>query len=84
MKDVTLSQSVRQNLLSLQRTADMMARTQNRLATGLKVNSALDNPNSFFTSQGLNSRANDLGSLLDSMGQGVQTLKAADNGITTL
>jgi flagellin-like hook-associated protein FlgL len=84
MKDITLSQSVRQNLLSLQRTADMMGRTQNRLATGLKVNSALDNPNSFFTSQGLNSRANDLASLLDSMGQGVQTLKAADNGITNI
>lgn len=84
MKDITLSHSVRQNLLSLQHTADLMGRTQNRLATGLKVNSALDNPNSFFTSQGLKSRATDLGSLLDSMGQGVQTLKSADTGITNV
>ena len=78
---VTLSAGVRQNLLSLQKTADMMSQTQNRLATGKKVNSALDNPTNFFTSQNLNSRANELSSLLDGISNATKTLEAADNGI---
>lgn len=82
--NITLSASVRQNLLSLQNTAALMSTTQNRLATGKKVNSALDNPGNFFTSQSLNNRASDLNSLLDSIGQAQQTLKAADQGITSL
>ena len=61
-----------------------MSATQNRLATGKKVNSALDNPGNFFTSQSLSNRASDLNSLLDSIGQAQQTLKAADQGITSL
>jgi flagellin len=81
---ITLSAGVRQNLLSLQATADMMATTQNRLATGKKVNSALDNPSNFFTSQSLSDRAGDLNSLLDSIGQATKTLDAANNGITSL
>ena len=81
---IHLSAAVRQNLLSLQSTADMMSKTQNRLATGLKVNSALDNPGSFFTASSLNNRASDLGGLLDDMGQAVQTLKAADEGIQSI
>jgi flagellin len=82
--NITLSASVRQNLLSLQTTAELMSMTQNRLATGKKVNSALDNPGNFFTSQSLNNRASDLNALLDSIGQAQQTLKAADTGITSL
>jgi flagellin len=82
--NITLSASVRQNLLSLQSTAQLMSMTQNRLATGKKVNSALDNPGNFFTSQSLNNRASDLNALLDSIGQAQQTLKAADTGITSL
>lgn len=81
---IHLSSAVRQNLLSLQSTADLMSKTQNRLATGLKVNSALDNPNSFFTASSLNNRAADLSGLLDDMGQNVQTLKAADEGIQSI
>ena len=60
MSEVTLSAAVRQNLLALQQTSAIMGEVQNRLATGKKVNSALDNPNSFFTASGLNNRANDL------------------------
>jgi flagellin len=82
--NITLSSSVRQNLLSLQNTAALSALTQNRLATGKKVNSALDNPGNFFTSQSLTNRASDLNSLLDSIGQATQTLKAADQGITSV
>jgi flagellin-like hook-associated protein FlgL len=84
MSDITLTAGVRQNLLSLQKTADLMATTQNRLATGKKVNSALDNPVSFFTSQSLGDRANDLSSLLDSISNATQTLQAANNGLTSL
>src|ERR1700732_556036 len=81
---VTLSAGVRQNLLALQNTAALLATTQQRLATGKKVNSALDNPSNFFTSQSLGNRATDLSSLLDSIGQAQQTLTAADQGITSL
>ena len=84
MSDISLSKAVRSNLLSLQNTADMMAKTQSRLATGNKVNSALDNPTNFFTAQGLNSRAGDLNQLMDSMANGIQTLQAADNGLTSI
>ena len=84
MGDIVLSAGVRQNLLSLQGTADLMSMTQNRLATGKKVNSALDNPSNFFTSQSLNNRARDLNGLLDSIGQAQQTLKAADQGLSSL
>jgi flagellin-like hook-associated protein FlgL len=81
---IVLSASVRQNLLSLQSTADLLSTTQNRLATGNKVNSALDNPTNFFTAQGLNNRANDINNLLDSIGNGVQVLQGANTGITSL
>jgi flagellin len=84
MSDITLTAGIRQNLLSLQQTADLMSQTQNRLATGKKVNSALDNPVNFFTASGLDSRANDISSLLDSIGNGVQVLQAANTGITSL
>ncbi len=84
MSGIVLSASVRQNLLSLQSTADLLATTQNRLATGKKVNSALDNPTNFFTAQGLDNRAGDIGNLLDSIGNGVQVLQSANTGLTSL
>jgi flagellin len=84
MSSVTLSAGVRNNLLSLQKTSTLMGTTQNRLATGKKVNSALDNPTNFFTSSSLQSRGNDLSSLLDSMSNGIKTLEAADNGLTSI
>jgi flagellin len=84
MSGIVLSASVRQNLLSLQSTAALLATTQNDLATGNKVNSALDNPTEFFTAQGLNNRASDISNLLDGIGNGVQVLQAANTGITSL
>ncbi len=84
MSGIVLSASVRQNLLSLQSTAELLSTTQNRLATGNKVNSALDNPTNFFTAQGLNNRSNDINNLLDSIGNGVQILQAANTGLTSL
>jgi flagellin len=82
-KEVTLTAALRTNLLSLQGTQRLLDSTQLRLATGKKVNGALDNANAFFASQSLTNRANDLSRLLDGIGQGIQVLKAADEGIKT-
>jgi flagellin-like hook-associated protein FlgL len=75
---------MRSNLLSLQNTVKLLDRTQERLSTGKKVNTAIDNPVSFFAAQSLNSRASVIDSLKDAMGQAVQTVKAADKGITAI
>ena len=84
MSGIVLSASVRQNLLSLQSTADLLATTQERLSTGKKVNTALDSPTNFFTAQGLDNRASDISNLLDGINNGVQVLQAANTGITSL
>src|SRR5215467_13263725 len=84
MSGIVLSASVRQNLLALQSTASLLAKTQNNLATGNKVNTALDNPTEFFTAQALNNRAGDIANLLDGIGNGVQVLQAANTGLTSL
>src|SRR6187402_748102 len=84
MSEITLSKAVRSNLLNLQGTAELLSKSQERLATGLRVNSALDNPTNFFTASGLNSRANDLSQLLDSVSNAIQTVSAADKGITAI
>ncbi|SDR36998.1 flagellin [Pseudovibrio sp. Tun.PSC04-5.I4] len=81
MSDITLTAAVRSNLSTLQNTASLISQTSERLSTGNKVNSALDNPNSFFTASSLNSRASDLSNLQDDIGQSVSTLDAADKGI---
>src|SRR3954454_17377862 len=84
MSGIVLSSSVRQNLLSLQSTADLLATTQNRLSTGKKVKTAPDNPTNFFTAQSLDARAGDINNLLDGIGNGVQVLQAANTGLTSL
>jgi flagellin len=84
MSGIVLSASVRQNLLALQSTASLLATTQNDLATGNKVNTALDNPTEFFTAQSLNNRASDIANLLDGISNGVQVLQAANTGLTSL
>jgi flagellin len=84
MSEITLSKAVRSNLLNLQGTAELLSKAQERLATGLRVNSALDNPTNFFTASGLNSRASDLSQLMDAISNAVQTVAAADKGITAI
>ena len=84
MSEIVLSSAVRSNLLQLQSTSDLIGSTQTKLATGKRVNSALDNPNNFFTAQGLDNRANDLNNLLDGMSTGINTIEAANNGITAI
>lgn len=79
--NISLSSGMSANLMALQTTSKLVSQTQERLSSGKKVNSALDNPVSFFASQSLSNRANDLTALKDGMGQAIQTIKAADTGI---
>ena len=82
--DIVLSSGIRANLLSLQNTASLISTTQERLSTGLKVNSALDNPIDYFTASSLHATANNLGNLLDAVSNAIQTVQAANNGITSI
>jgi flagellin len=84
MSDISLGRGIRQNLFTLQQSSDLIASTQNRLATGKKVNTAIDNPTNFFTAQSLNSRAKDLNGLLDGISNSLKTVEAADNGIRSI
>lgn len=84
MSDVTLTAGIRSNLLSLQSTSTLLSRTQERLGTGKKVNSAIDNPTNFFTAQSLTNRSDDLSARLDGISKGINTVKAADKGITSM
>ena len=79
--NITLSSSMRSNLLSLRNIATQMSKTQNILSTGKKVNNAIDNASSYYQARLLTHRAADLNSLLDSMSQGIQTIKAAVEGL---
>jgi len=81
--NVTLTASMRANLYSLQQTTQLMGTIQGRLATGKKVNSALDNPNNYFSAQNLTNRASDLSNLLDGMGQAIQAITTASNSVTS-
>jgi flagellin-like hook-associated protein FlgL len=84
MSDISLTSGIRSNLLSLQSTSSLLSRTQERLGTGKKVNSPIDNPTNFFTAQSLTNRSDDLSSRLDGISKGVNTVKAADAGIKSL
>ncbi len=84
MSDITLSSAVRSSLTSLQSTADLLGQTQERLATGNRVNSALDDPTAFFTASALNNRASDLSTLLDQQQQAIRTVEVADQGLSAI
>lgn len=84
MSDITLTASIRSNLLSLQNASKLLDITSERLSTGKKVNSALDNPSSFFAARGLNNRATDLGARKDGLGQAISLLTATDKSINSL
>ena len=80
-QSITLTASMRSNLASLKSIQGQMDTTQERLSTGKKVNSAIDNASSYYQARSLTNRASDLDALLDSMGQGIQTIQAANEGI---
>lgn len=83
-EQIQLSGAIRSNLLLLQRSSDSLQRTQLRLATGNKVNTALDGPTQFFAARGLTQRASDLSNLKDGIGQAISTINAADTGISAI
>ena len=82
VKSITLTASMRSNLNSLKNISKQMNTTQERLSTGKKVNSAIDNASSYYQARSLTNRASDLDALLDAMGKGIQTIPAANEGIT--
>src|SRR5215468_7338587 len=84
MSEVILSPGVRQNLTALNNTASLMQTTQGRLRTGKKVNNALNNPTSFLTAAALDARRGELSALLDQMSNGISTIQAANNGLTSI
>lgn len=84
MSDISLSTATRTNLLSLQRTTGLIGRTQERLATGLKVNSAIDDALSFFKARNLNSRASDLQNIKDGITDGVNIIRAGIQGLEAM
>ncbi len=83
VKSITLTASMRSNLNSLKNISKQMNTTQERLSTGKKVNSAIDNASSYYQARALTNRASDLDALLDAMGQGIQTIQAATQGLTS-
>jgi flagellin len=83
-QEISLTSAMRANLLSLQGTVASMNKTQERLASGKKVNSSLDNPTNFFAARSHINRANDIGARKDSMNEAIQTVKAASTGIDSI
>jgi len=81
MDAIQLTAGMRSNLLSLQKTEKLMEITQSRLATGLRIQSALDDPINYFAAKGHRDRAGDLAFRKEEMMEGIQLIKAADNGI---
>jgi flagellin-like hook-associated protein FlgL len=84
ISDISLTAGMRNNLVSLQGTVDLLNRTQERLATGKKVNSPLDNATNYFVAKSHMDRASDLSVRKDGMGEAIQTVKAANAGITAI
>jgi flagellin-like hook-associated protein FlgL len=81
---ITLTSGMRQNLFSLQQTSKLMELTQSRLATGKRVQTALDDPVNFFSAENHQQRANDLAFRKDAMGEAIQTIKSGNNGIEAI
>lgn len=84
ISDISLTAGMRNNLLALQKTAAQLSSTQEKLSSGKRVNTALDNPTNFFAAQAHMERASDLNDRKDGMSEAVQTIKNADNGIKAI
>ena len=84
ISDISLTSGMRSNLVSLQGTVELLNRTQERLATGKRVNSPLDNATNYFVAKSHMDRAADLSVRKDGMGEAIQTVKAANQGITSI
>ena len=84
ISDISLTAGMRSNLQTMQKTSELLNRTQERLSSGKKVNSALDNPTNYFAAQSYGQRAGDLDGRKDGMSEAVQQVKAANAGITAI
>jgi flagellin len=84
MSNIVLSTGIRNNLLALQQNASDQTSVNNRLSTGKRVNSALDDPLKYFTAQAFDTSSNSLSALLDNIGLGISTIKQANQGITSI
>ena len=84
MDSISLSSGMRTNLLSLQNTNELLNRTQERLSTGRKINSAIDGPSAYFSALSLQDRADSLDSRLDGLGQAIQTIRLSETGLDTI
>lgn len=82
--NITLSSATRSNLLSLQKTTDLIGRTQDRLSTGKKVNSAIDDALSFFTARGLSDRAADLTTIKSNIENGISVLTQTTDALSSV
>ena len=81
---ITLTSGMRQNLFSLQNTEKLLNTTQTRLATGLRVTKAVDDPVNYFTALEHRQRASDLGARKDEMAESIQTISAANEGVEAI
>ena len=84
MAGITLSAPIRSNLLTLQNTSDLIGRTENRLSTGLKVASAIDDAVAYFQAKSLSDRGSDFTEKKDGIDQGISTLKTAMTAIDSV
>ena len=84
MADITIGSATRTNMLSLQSSQNLIDRTQGRLATGLKVNNALDDALAFFKARNLNSRAGDLSAVKDTIAGAISVIKSATQGLEAI
>ncbi len=84
MSNIVLSAGIRNNLVALQQNSDDQTLVNGRLSTGKKVNTALDDPLTYFTAQGFDTRHDNLKALLDNIGLGINTITQANQGITSI
>ncbi|MGB4101807.1 MAG: flagellin [Alphaproteobacteria bacterium] len=84
LSNVSLTASARANLVSLQQTAELLGVSAQRLSSGKKVNTAIDDASAFFKSQSFLNRASDLSAIKDDLSTSLQTVKAASNAIDAI
>lgn len=84
MVDISLTQSLRSTVATLKKVSDESAATSQRLDTGVRVQTALDDPSTYISAKSLSLHAAALDKYLERLDQGLGVIKAADNGITSI
>jgi flagellin len=81
---IALSNGLRNSLNALGSLDADITKTNNRLATGKKVASALDNASIFFQARGFQNKAGSLASIQDGLTTGLKTLEAAGKALEAI